>query len=158
MVVALAEEANTTFIGWDKVYAYPAHCLAIRQICDESGARILSRSIFTQWSEQEFLLPKIPFTLAVKDDESKTLVLTDLDPAYAMCTRALTNAALFDKGLFDSIAWRLAALAGPALQVEKDYIGNAWNQYNACSITNKANALNESQQDREADSPSISIR
>lgn len=157
-VKALAILTGESFVGWNYVYEYPSDCLRMRQIVDEGGARVLSRSLFNMLSEQQFILPKFPYLIAVMDDETKKLILTDVDAAYGLYTKRVTNPAIFDEGFKDIVAWHLAAKAGPALQVEKDYIGNAWQQFNAWSQSAHAAALNETQQDPEADSSSITCR
>jgi hypothetical protein len=158
-VKALSLEATETFIGWTYVYTYPNDCLAIRQIVDESGARILSKTFYDSlFTEQALIVPRYPYQVAIKEDQSARLILTDLDLAYAYYTARVTNVDAFDQGFIDSLAWKLAAESGPQLQVDKEFIGAAFENYGRFKLGNQAQAMAEGQQDREADSPSINIR
>jgi hypothetical protein len=157
-IVALAVVPNETQPGWQYTYDYPEDCVAMRQIVDSAGARILGRSLFAGLEDQLLTLPKIPFQVSLNLAGSDRVVLTDLVEAYGIYTRRVENTDAFDSGFTDALAWRLAGEIGPTLQAEKSYIGHCFEQYELYRQRGGAQSLNESSQDPESDSPSISIR
>jgi hypothetical protein len=157
-IVALALINNETQPGWEFSYDYPDDCVAMRQVVDSAGARLLGRALFDGLEDLMFRIPKIPFQISLNNAGDARVVLTDLVDAYGIYTRQINDPDSFDAGFIDALAWRLAGEIGPTLQAEKSYIGHCFEQYEIYRQRAGAQALNESSPDPEAESPSITIR
>lgn len=157
--VRLLALVDDEFPGWTYVYDYPDECLAMRQIVDTHGARMLGRSWYYDPSTMNgFIMPKIPFQIASNADMDRKIILTDMADAYGVYTGRVTDPNVFDFGFIDTVSWKLAFDIGPIMQAEAAYIGAALQHYTNFKQWAQAAALNEGQQDPEAESPSISIR
>jgi hypothetical protein len=156
--VALGLVSGQTFPGWSYVYAKPANCLTVRAIGDSSGLRF-ARSFNWCWDQSQWPAAlRQPFQIALKDDGASSIIVTDVQSAYAFLTADVTNAGVFTPDFDSILAWRLAMEAGGPLTVKADLVERAKQEYLYWKSHATASALNESQDDERPESPSISVR
>lgn len=149
---------DETFPGWDYVYAYPDDCLAMRTITDDAGGRFIQNNFWLDLTSSSLTAVRMPFTRALKSDGNTQVILTDLPNAWGIYTARVTTPAVWSPQFLEALAWKLASVAGPSLQVEADMIQTAINAYLAFKNNAAALDMNEERPDREQESPSISIR
>lgn len=86
---------DTTIPGWDECYAYPAECLSLRRIFNESTAA-------DRGGEQT------DYDISLVSDNTRA-VLTDLDEAWAEYTIDITDVGICSEEFCESMARLLAA-------------------------------------------------
>ena len=91
----------------------------------------------------------MPFTRALKSDGNTQVILTDLPNAWGIYTARVTTPAVWSPQFLEALAWKLASVAGPSLQVEADMIQTAINAYLAFKNNAAALDMNEERPDRE---------
>jgi hypothetical protein len=155
---ALAIVADQTFPGWAYAYQYPSNCLMVRAVGDETGLRYARSSVFCQDQGDWPAVMRLPFQIALKDDDASSVILSDVRSAFAFFTVDVTNTAVFPPDLRSAFADRLAMEAGGPLTVKADLIDRCEQRYWRTLSTAAAQAMNESKDDERAESPSISCR
>lgn len=138
--------------GWDYVYAYPLECLSLKFVCDEAGARAWARQSRTRTG----FVTSDPFRLF--DTDSGKSIATDLQNAYAVFARRITDATRFSPLFVSALAWAMAPDLGLLLQVDAKTLQMAL-QMAAISRTDAAAASrNETIDDPPQDARSIQAR
>lgn len=158
--VQLAQVSGQTYPGWVYVYQYPDDCLMVRCVADEGGMRQASRFVTRNSWQDDFdtMTHRMPWQVALKDDNASKVLLSDVADAWAFMTADLENSGVFTPDLVSTIAWKLAAEAGGPLQAESSAIDRAEQRYYSALQTASAQSFNESRDDVKPDSPSISCR
>lgn len=83
-----------TVEGWSYVYAYPADCIAAREIFNSAKV-----------GEED----RVPFEVGMSSTGNTRVILTNQASAALIYTSKVTNPVLFDPIFSDALAWRLAA-------------------------------------------------
>ena len=156
--VALALVSGGEFVGWDYVYRYPSDCLSARQVCDAAGCRM--RWYDYNPSNDDSLLtwmpPKVPYQVS-GDDDGKT-ILTDMEEAYLVYTKRMTDTNLMDDSFLDLWAWSIAMEIAPSLRAKSAVISFVANGYQSSRIQAETLNMNEMQKDADPESPAIQAR
>lgn len=157
-VVALAKKTGTAPIGWAYHFAYPADCLALRDVTDESGARRpLSAWVDSLYRTVDYLgAAKYPYEVRGSDDGR--VIVCDLDEPYALYTSRVTNSEYFDVQFMDALAWSLAVEIGGSLRADPGLVKVAAQMAQVAMTSAKARFMREQRPDRQPDSVSISAR
>lgn len=92
---------NETQPGWDYVYAYPAECIAVRYVFDESNAKTREEHVSD-------------FEIAATSGNQKA-VLTDVELAYCEYIYNVNNVEMFPEEFIEALAHSLAASMAMAL-------------------------------------------
>lgn len=161
--VALAEEADQTFPGWQYVYGYPNKALMVWAVSDESGIRMvtsyLTSSRAALWEQLEQVRRyQLPFKVALRADLGGRVLLSDMPNAHAFGTYDVTNTGVFPPDFKSVVAWRLAMEVGGPLEAKPNLIDRAFQQYFLWQSQAAARDLNERRDDPQADSASILAR
>lgn len=167
-IVPAALVAGDAPVGWQFQYAYPVDSLAVRQVTDAMGARTVYINYLRNcWSDAYRNLqpsnPVVPWKVmtAKTDAIDAKVIVTDLESAYILYTRRITDPNQFDAGFVDALSWRIA------MEIVPTFIGapngaqlavTLGNQYRNALLTARAQALNESGQDYKPDPKSIAAR
>lgn len=155
---ALAQVSGQSFPGWSYVYQYPANCLMVRCVADESGMRVAQRYLFSDPCNYSQYIARFPWQSALKDDEASQVILSDVSSAWVYYTVNVTNVGIYPPDLVSCIADRLAMEVGGPLQADSAMIDRAERRYSISLSTASAQAMNEQREDARPDSPSISCR
>lgn len=155
-------EVEQTFPGWSYVYQYPNKALMVWSVADESGIRQWCNysSCRDQYSQLLFadVMRRCPFKIALGTDKTSTVILSDVENAWAYYTYDVTSTALFPPDFTSALAWRLAMEVGGPLRADAGLVSNASNQYFIALSRAAAQTMNEQLDDVLPDSPSIACR
>lgn len=162
--LALAND-TTTFPGWKYAYQYPADCLQLAAVTTQAGQRF-GQVFWTQyWGNYSGLngsIPKIPTKVVQSTMIPGTkAILCDLSPTspvYAFYIQAVIDTALFDPLFGDCLALYVASRIGGPLRANVQQIAMIAQAAQGMRLQALAQSMNESQQDPERVSPSISCR
>lgn len=167
-IVPAAMVSGDAPAGWQFQYAYPVDCMAVRQVTDAMGSRTVYISYLRNcWSDAYRVFqpaaPSVPWKVmtAKTGSSDAKIVVTDLDQAYLLYTRRITDPNQFDQGFIDALSWRIATeiaspfFGGPQGAQVAVTVGN---QYRNALLTARAQALNESGQDYKPDPKAIAAR
>lgn len=162
--LALATD-TTTFPGWKYAYQYPGDCLQLVAVTTQAGQRF-GQLYWTQyWGNYSGLngsIPKIPSKVVASTMAGgMKAILCDLSPTspvYAFYIQAVTNTALFDQLFSDCLSLYLAARIGGPLRANLSQVVAISQAANGMRLQAVAQMMNQSQQDPERVSPSISCR
>lgn len=91
--------------NWDFVYGLPANFVAARYLVP----------LGVQYARPDQLYP---YAIELNDANDARLLLTDLEDAVLVYTRAITSVALFPPLFQDALAWKLAAELALVLPVK----------------------------------------
>lgn len=167
-IVPAAQVEGDPPAGWSFQYAYPVDCLAARQVTDQLGARSIFNAYLWSWWNTAYDTfrtspPPIPWkVMTVRSGSSDAkVIVTDMDQAYLLYTRRVTDPNQFDPGFIDALSWRIAMELAPTFVGAPNGAQLAvtlGNQYRNALLTARAQALNESGADYKPDSPAIAAR
>lgn len=132
---------TTVVNGWAYQYRYPSDCVRARYITDDNGMR--SNATYAA----------APFKLS--NDDSGVTILTDIENAYLIYTKRITNPNLFSASFRSALSWRLAIELATTLRVDPSLAQNAEMKYRIELSAAAAHDANQSIADVRADSPSI---
>lgn len=156
--IALAPLTSVTYPGWPYVYQYPEDCVHAVAICDAGGRR--ASNVWLSWwgLDTGFVAPKIPYEIATSDDGAKRVILTDIPNAwlYYIFRQTITNT--YSPLMVDAFGWKLGSDLASALNANANRVTRCIQMYEPTLNRALAQMLNEAQQDREQDSPSIMAR
>jgi hypothetical protein len=155
----LASDA-TTFPGWAYAYQYPDDCLELIAITTQYGLRFGQTFWSTYWWPQSGGIPKIP-TKVVQSTAvpGELAILCDLtSPVYAFYIQCVTNTQLFDVQFSDALSFYVASRVGGPLRANAQKVQACAQAAEMMKLKAIAQSMNESQQDNERVSPSISAR
>lgn len=152
--------------GWPYSYQYPSDCLQPIAVTTAAGQRFSSQLWSGYWNPSiaPRALPKIPYKVAESQVNAGSLAIlcdflsTGTSPLYLFYIQRVTNTGMFDPMFCDTLSYLLAWKGGGPLRADKQKISDAKDNYIHARLETLAQHLNASQQDLEADSPSISIR
>lgn len=159
--VQLSVVAEVEIPGFDYVYRYPAGCMKVHRVTDETGGRLQRTTI---WSREVFnydlLIPtKIPFqVMADPVTDGAKIIVTDLPDAYAWFTRKVTDPSQFSALFRSALAWRMAMELALSLRVDPRLYQTAQNQYIWAVSQAQALAMNEARPDKQPESPAVQVR
>jgi hypothetical protein len=164
--MALASD-TTTAPGWNYAYQYPNDCLQLLAVTTQYGQRFGAQFWSNFWSNfagspLTGAIPKIP-TKVVQSTMSpgNLAILCDLpstSPVYAFYIQCVTNTALFDALFSDCLSLYIASRIGGPLRANIQKVAAIAEAAQMMRLQALAQAMNESQQDPERVSPSISVR
>lgn len=156
---ALALLSETPPPGWGYAYAYPTSCLLARAITTAAGCR--ASSLTYRYEDYEPLWinsQQVPFTIQYSATTSQRIIATDLEAAYLVYTRQISDTTLFDPLFVNALACLLASEAGRALRADARLVREVAAEYQSAIAYAAAMTQNERAADRVPDSPSISVR
>ena len=159
---ALASDA-TVFPGYGYAYQYPNDCVQLVAVTNAYGLRFGQTYWGQCWGFGSAVgvdTPKVPTKVvqsaAVPGEKA---ILCDLPaPAYAFYIQCVTDTALMDVMFLDTLSFYVAARIGGPLRADLKKVMAAMQAGEALRLQAIAQSMNESQQDPERLSPSISIR
>lgn len=160
---ALAAVSDEEFPGWQYIYQYPNECLMLWCVGDESGIRYAKEYAnhcyamgdVTAWST---FARRQPFQLMNREDGGTTGILSDVPTAWGFYTGDVENPGTFAPDFESVLAWRLAMEIGGPLQAKMELIDRAENKFFAWYSRATAQAFNESGDDPQQASDSITCR
>jgi len=114
--------------GWDLAYAYPADCLAVREIFNPAK-RVTGKLI--------------EFEIGLGNDSNTVVIMTNQPEARLIYTAKVVNSVVFDALFVDALAWRLAADLVQPLTGSDSKQGNYLNFYNHAASKATAGGMNE---------------
>lgn len=155
--VALALSTER-YPGWPYAYQYPEDCIHATAVCDAGGRRASSTWLSWWGLNTSFIAPKIPFEIATSDDGARRIILTDIPGAWLYYIKRQTIASLYSPLMVDAFGWKLGSDLGSALNANAGRVNRCIQMYPQALNIALAQMLNEAQQDREQDSPSIQAR
>lgn len=159
---ALASDAST-YPGYGYAYQYPNDCLQAAAVTTAYGQRMGSAFWSGYWWPQSPMfggMPKIPFKVAQSTTvPGEKAIFCDLpSPAYLFYIQGVTDTALFSPMFSDTFSLYLAVRVGGPLRANVQLIASIAQRAEGARLQTLAQMLNESQQDSERVSPSISVR
>jgi len=125
--IALTQLSETSD-EYDYVYSYPLDCVEVREIFNPNKAH-----------DDDLL----PFARGISEDGSTLVIFTDEYQAKAICTRRVTNAALFDPLFADAFSLRLASKIAFPLKRDPELARSLFQQYQLYAGVAAAKSLNE---------------
>jgi hypothetical protein len=152
----------TVYPGYAYAYQYPNDCLQAMAVTTEYGQRF-GQSFWSSWwggfqSPVFGGIPKIPYKV-VQSQQSGKAILCDLaSPAYLFYVQCVTDSSLFSPMFCDALSYYVAYRIGGTLRQNMQKIMAIAQAANQMRLEAIAQAMNESQQDPERVSPSISVR
>lgn len=155
--VALATDP-AVYPGWAYAYQYPEDCVHAVAICDAGGRR--ASGVWLSWwgCGTNFVAPKIPYEIATSEDGARRVILTDIPNAYLYYIFRQTRTPLYSPLMVDALGWKLGSDLASALNANQNRVSRCIQMYEPTLNRALAQMLNEAQQDREQDSPSIQAR
>lgn len=126
--VSLAK-VNATVPGWDYVYKYPAKCLSVQRVYNENTV------------DTKLLEPQ-PFELATIR-ESQTVLLSNLEDAWADFTYDVDNTEIFSEEFVGALAHFIASDMAINLTGSADLMANNYQQMQAMIQLAKTQAAQE---------------
>lgn len=156
--VALAAVAGDPPPGWLYHYRYPSDCLRIYAVMTTDGLRstVGVATIETMLAVQQYIPRPVPFSLM--SDDSGRLVVTDLEDAYVLYTKKITDPNQFDPLFISMLSWRITMELVVWLGAADRIAARAERGY-AFAVSQAAAAVgNEQQPDIPQESPSIQVR
>jgi hypothetical protein len=159
---ALANDA-TTFPGWKYGYQYPNDCLQAVAVTTKYGLRFGAYFWSTYWGLQSQMfggIPKIPYKVVQSTVAGKAIMcdLAPTDPVYLFYIQGVTDTSLFDSMFTDCLSFYVAARIGGTLRSDAQKVQAAAQSAQMLRLEAMAQMMNQSQQDPERVSPSISVR
>ncbi len=158
--VALASVTDTTFPGWSYVYEYPSDCIQAVAICDAGGLRGPA-FWWDSWNSRNNAISsveKIPFQIGTRADGNSNVIMTDIPSAYLFYIFRQTVTATFTPLFVDAFAWKFGSELGSTVNANAARVTRCLQMYQPTLDRAMAQMMNESQQDKERDSPSIQAR
>lgn len=161
---ALASD-TTKFPGWAYAYQYPNDCLELIAVTTQYGQRFGPQFWSSFWWPQSPMtgaIPKIPSKVVQSTGvPGQKAILCDLaptSPVYAFYIQCVTNTQLFDALFSDCLSLYLASRIGGPLRANIQKVAAIAEAAQMMRLQALAQTMNESQQDQERVSPSISAR
>jgi len=127
MTETLAEISGESIIGWEYLYAYPARCLLVHSVFDESG--------LNEDKPQEFKEMMTPTTL-------QKCIAARISPAYAEYTFQVLDTSLYDPLCVLAISYYLGSLIAKPLTGDINIGKNLMALY--AEVISRAKAVNAS--------------
>lgn len=159
--VALAQEADQTYPGWQYVYGYPDNTMRVWAVTDSAGIRATVSYYSARASRETYdqsLRFQMPFKIALRADHARRVILSDMQSAYALITYDVSNTGAYPPDFNSVFAWRLAMEVGGPLKVKTDFVSNATQQYLGWLSRATATDMNEGRDDVAPESDSITCR
>lgn len=159
----LASDA-TTFPGYQYAYQYPSDCLQLIAVTTQYGMRFGSQFWSNYWCQSPVFgsIPKVPTKVvqstAVPGEQAILCDLSPTSPVYAFYIQCVTNTALFDVLFSDCLSLYVASRIGGPLRANLQKVAAVASAAQMMRLQALAQSMNESQQDPERVSPSISAR
>lgn len=152
---------GSAFPGWAYRYDYPDDCLMAVAVCDAGGLRATMAAIMSTWCPEnamQFREGRYAFT--VVGDDSNQSILADLDEAWIIYVRQVTDTALWPVLVREAFGRLLAWKAAPAIKGElgmkmQPQLMQLYDMARASAI---AHAYNESHETRETITPGLAVR
>ena len=154
--------------GWRYAYVYPNDCLQAVAVTTYAGQRVGQQYWGNFWYPYNGMIPvmpKIPYKIAQSTaNPGQLMILCDLlaqanAPLYLLYIQCVTNTALFDVlfsgGLAALVGWKVGLALRSANPAKVQYCQTMAEKARLEAL---AQSLNEMQQDRERDSPSVLAR
>ena len=162
--LALASD-STTYPGWRYAYQYPADCLQLVAVVTAAGLRYGNAIWSSYWdplSPIQGSIPKIPTRVVqstgVIGMKSIMCDLPPTAPVYALYIQCVTDTSLFTSMFSDCLSFYVASRIGGTLRADMKKVQAAAQAGEMMKLQALAQSMNESQQDPERVSPSISVR
>lgn len=158
---------TTTYPGWPYGYQYPNDCLQLVAVTTQYGLRFGAQYWSSYWCSFAGLpfsgaLPKIPSKVVQSTmSPGNKAILCDLSPTspvYGIYIQCVTNTQLFDQLFSDCLSLYVASRIGGPLRANVQKIAAIAEAAQMMRLQALAQTMNESQQDPERVSPSISVR
>lgn len=162
--VRLSLSADPAIDDWLFSYVYPTDCLKVIKIEPDGGSRYSTAGIV---AEADYLMGRynpalgamrIPYEVASNADGNGRLICTDIEDASMAYIARIEDTGSFDALFTSTLAWRLAYEFAMPMAVDANLRTDAWNNYMAMMQTAMAQNMNEAQDDRPPESPSIRVR
>lgn len=158
---------TTTYPGWPYGYQYPADCLQLIAVTTQYGLRYGAQywsNFWTNFAGLPYLgfLPKVPSKVVQSTmSQGNKAILCDLPPTapvFGLYIQCVTNTQLFDPVFSDCLSFYVASRVGGPLRANLQKVAAAAEAAQMMRLQALAQCINESQQDPERVSPSISAR
>ena len=152
---------GVAFPGWAYRYDYPDDCLNAIAVCDAGGLRDTMSAVMSSWCPEN--APQWRdgrYAFSVVGDDSNKSIVSDLDDAYLIYVRQVTDTALWPVLVREALGRLLAWKAAPAIKGE---LGMKMQQqlmqlYDMARASAIAHAYNESHETRETITPGLAVR
>lgn len=160
IVAERLDVGGLSFPGWDYCYDYPTDCLNAIAVCDEGGVRQGIRTVLTGWCPETAQLFQYGYDFHTVNDDAGQSIVTDLEDAYLIYVKRVTNTALWPPMVQEAFAAHLAVAAAPAIAGElgvkrqPDLIRLA----QLAKAEALAHGLNEARDTTRATTPSVASR
>lgn len=156
---------STTMPGWKFAYQYPSDCLQLIAVTTQAGMRfgqVFWSNYWGNYSGMNGSIPKIPTKVVQSTGVPGELAimcdLSPVSPVYAFYIQCVTNTALFDALFADCLSLYVGSRIGGPLRSDGKKVAAVAAAAQGMRLQAIAQSMNESQQDPERVSPSISVR
>lgn len=156
---------STTMPGWKFAYQYPNDCLQLIAVTPKSGLRFGQAYWNNYWGNNfgvDLSMPKIPTKVVQSTGTPGQLaIMCDLPntgPVFDFYIQCVTNTQLFDALFSDTLSLYVASRIGGPLRANMQKVAAIAQAAQGMRLQAMAQSMNESQQDPERVSPSISVR
>ena len=163
---ANTQGANFAFAGWKYGYQYPNDALQVIAVTNLAGRRngwSIWGEYWGSYGRGRAYMPKMPYEISQSTTTpGQRMIACDYGPSsplYCWFIGRITDTGLFTPLFCEALAQALGWRVGLATRSsEKDRIAGCKADAGKALYAALAQVLNEQQQDREATSPSISVR
>lgn len=153
----LSLTVNVPLAGWSYEYSYPADCVRVLCVTDETGGRMSARPQYNETYNDRYGTPlgTQPFARMTRPEDDAGVIVCDLDSAYLHYTRRVLDTERWPASFVNCFAWYMGSELAPALKVDEKITTYAVQQYLTALRIAAASSGNEGRPDKTPDSPSV---